>query len=49
MARFTKSNRHAQTEMVATSSRKNTSFPIRKADAAMDVIFGEFFLSPTSG
>ena len=48
MARFTKSNRSAEAAMAATKIRKNTSFPARKADAAMDVIFGEFYAWPSS-
>ena len=48
MARFTKSNRSAAAAMAATKSRKNTSFPARKADAAMDVIIGEFYAWPSS-
>ena len=48
MARFTKSNRSAEAAMAATKFRKNTSFPARKADAAMDVIIGEFYAWPSS-
>lgn len=48
MARFTKSNRHARIAMTAKSPPKQTSFPVRSADAAMDVIFGEFSVWPSS-